>query len=439
MTLKPRNLFHRILAGPAFALAALIMLAAPASAAPPVTNGLKLSLDASALTGLSNGDTVTTWTDTSGLGNHAAASSTVNVATWQTNALNGKPVVRFKSNGNASFNFNRVSNIRTVFWVLKNTKPDFRFMLGDSDYADFDPGDAPSFPLWRVSTPDVIRKGTTKLMGNVVDGTTTALPSSSYSLLSLVTTGDVRANQLSLDRNNAGRSWAGDMAEVLIYDRALTTGEEAFVGSYLASKYGLTTAYPPFKLGVSFTAPANGEVILSGTSVIATADILDPGAFTPHTVTFHVTPTSPSGPKVSTTDTSAPYTADLGKLAAGTYEIYETIVNSATPAGMATSATRTFTVAPAVPTTTTLTAHRRHVTVLRWCQCTGFSRIRQYHHRRSNHQHHHAGRGNPCDHGGIQRLQYLQPQHHRRLDLASSREGTTDGDGAKQGPRLEYR
>ena len=53
-------------------------------------------------------------------------------------------------------------------------------------------------------------------MGNVVNGTTTALPSSSYSLVCLATTGNVRANQLSLDRNIAGRSWAVDMAEVLI-------------------------------------------------------------------------------------------------------------------------------------------------------------------------------------------------------------------------------
>ena len=39
------------------------MLAATANAAPPVTTGLKLHLDASQLTGLSDGATVTTWTD----------------------------------------------------------------------------------------------------------------------------------------------------------------------------------------------------------------------------------------------------------------------------------------------------------------------------------------------------------------------------------------
>jgi hypothetical protein len=34
------------------------------------------------------------------------------------------------------------------------------------------------------------------------------------------------------------------MAEVLIYNRALTTAEEEKVGRYLADKWRLTTAYP---------------------------------------------------------------------------------------------------------------------------------------------------------------------------------------------------
>ena len=44
----------------------------------------------------------------------------------------------------------------------------------------------------------------------------------------------------------------------------------------------------------------------------------------------------------------------LGALPAGTYEIYATVVNNDDPPGTATSATHTFTVAAAIPTTTTL-------------------------------------------------------------------------------------
>ena len=47
--------------------------------------------------------------------------------------------------------------------------------------------------------------------------------------------------------NNAcgnGAQFDGDIAELLIYNRALTTEEAAQVGGYLTNKYGLSTAYP---------------------------------------------------------------------------------------------------------------------------------------------------------------------------------------------------
>ena len=52
--------------------------------------------------------------------------------------------------------------------------------------------------------------------------------------------------------------------------------------------------------------------------------------------------------------TTSPYTLDLGPLSDGSYEIYATVADSANPPGTATSATHTFTVAAAIPTTTTL-------------------------------------------------------------------------------------
>jgi hypothetical protein len=152
-------------------------------------------------------------------------------------------VVRFNANGNDSFNFTEIATIQTVFWVVKNTNPGTHFLLGHNDSVvyDFHAGNP---NIWdALYSSASIRGGTTKLMGNIVDGTTTALPSSSYSLLSLVTTGNVRANRLSRDRNIGGRSWAGDIAEVLIYDRPLTAEEEKAVGNYLSVKYGLNTEY----------------------------------------------------------------------------------------------------------------------------------------------------------------------------------------------------
>ena len=108
-------------------------------------------------------------------------------------------------------------------------------------------------------------------------------------------------------------------------------------------------------LGVVLMSPAAAQGYLTGTSITATANVQEPGAFT-DTVTFHTTPIAPAGPTVDTvsTDTTSPFTVVLGTLPAGTYEIYATVANTDNPPGTATSATNTFTVAAAIPTTTTL-------------------------------------------------------------------------------------
>jgi hypothetical protein len=235
---------------------------------PAGVTGAALWLDASQLTGLADGATVATWADMSGNSRHAAA--TGSAATYQTNALNGQPVVRFNADGNASFNFREDAAIRTVFWVVKNTNPGPHFLLGHSGAWDFHAG---STTMWDAGDANVnIRNGTTKLMGTAVNGITTSLPSTSYSLLSLVTTGNVKANQLSADRTGVNpRSWAGDMAEVLIYDRPLSSAEELAVGAYLANKYALATEYTSAGItwGSAQTMSADTDVTRVGTLAYA--------------------------------------------------------------------------------------------------------------------------------------------------------------------------
>jgi len=210
--------------------------------APPSATSPVLWLDASKLTGLTDGQQVDSWRDVSGSGNHA--NRTDGSPVYKTGVINGQPVVRFAS---GSFIFSRINTIRTVFWVVNETigasQP--RFLLGDPGSYHFHRSDAgPNGPLWSQWTNGNIVAGTTKLMGNPINGATTWLPGGSFQLISVVTIGNVEASTLSNDRNIANRSWLGDVAEVLIYDKALSSAEEAQVGSYLATKYGLTTAYP---------------------------------------------------------------------------------------------------------------------------------------------------------------------------------------------------
>ena len=343
--------------------AAMFFGASPASAEPPVTAGLKLYLDASLLTDLSDGATVTTWTDMSGNGNNATAAGT---PIYKTGALNGEPVIRFNNPqwaNNASFTTANLSSqfptAATLFIVA--TIDDNSYTLVDTN-ANTDTDEWWSWHGDSKSAPAVFRSSRLDRYCDMPQGSNVFAISSSASAWEMsingtsqgVASGQYNAGGPMIIGNcSNGRSFNGDIAEILIYDSVLTPTEANQVGSYLAQKYALTTAYPPLPLAVKLTSPANALVIPSGTSVTASATVSDPGAFT-HTVTFHVTPTSPPGATftMDSTDTSSPYTADLGALANGTYNIYATVLNS--NAETATSATRTFTVASPVPTTITL-------------------------------------------------------------------------------------
>jgi hypothetical protein len=242
------------------------LLALDARAAGPLgINDCVLWLDAAQITGLSDGAQVSTWTDMSGAGNNATrdSGSTASYPQYKPNQLNGKPVVRFSTDGKSWFNFNNMTDIRTVFWVLKENTPEDAdrpgfhdpqsFLLGDDDKRDFHRNGPWDFDLWDSKEANAnILNGTTKLMGDVVNGARTPL-GAGYRLVSVVTDGNVEASSISEDRGlGRGRSWTGDIAEIIIYNRALTTIEENQVGYYLKQKYDITAANytpPPIMTG----------------------------------------------------------------------------------------------------------------------------------------------------------------------------------------------
>ena len=63
------------------------------------------------------------------------------------------------------------------------------------------------------------------------------------------------------DYGGAGFRWAGDVSEVLVYDRALTPEELNAAGGYLAAKYDLPTKYPapPPPAGAPAVAAGKGD------------------------------------------------------------------------------------------------------------------------------------------------------------------------------------
>jgi hypothetical protein len=165
--------------------------------------------------------------------------------------------------------------------------------------------------------------------------------------------GTTGPNNLQLNGWEGGNENSNcEISEVLVYHRVLNSNELEKVGGYLAGKYSLTTSYPT-NLTLTLTSPQNNQAYPSGTSISATATVFAGTA--PYNVKFF-TRSLPGGTfgQAGGDLTTSPYTLDLGALSAGSYEIYAEVTDSAGSPATDTSATHTFTVAPAAATTTTL-------------------------------------------------------------------------------------
>ena len=158
------------------------------------------------------------------------------------NVANGLPVMRFDGGDTVRFT-TRLTTIRTVFWVVStaevaggsNCEPQpaggrlraYRMARGLRGAGD---------DLGRRTRRPAVRDGLTSVNGVAVPGTTTPRPTS-LSVVSVVTTGNVSAQKFG--EANSSQPWLGDLAELIVYDRALTETERKQVEDYLNAKYRL--------------------------------------------------------------------------------------------------------------------------------------------------------------------------------------------------------
>jgi hypothetical protein len=193
---------------------------------------------------LTNGNVLTVWKDKSGHTNDAAALAPEYRPTLAPNRLGNHATVNFDGNDD-NIVFSRISDIRTVFWVIREEPPNANaenFLLGDPSTFHFHRGGALHF--WGGYTATAIRYGRNYLNGSPVDGSDTPVPSNQFCVISVVTTNDVQASTFSKDRGDSGRSWDGDLAELIIYSKPLSELEVNAVHRYIENKWHLQTPVP---------------------------------------------------------------------------------------------------------------------------------------------------------------------------------------------------
>ncbi len=176
--------------------------------------------------GSTDSATVQCWYDQSSNSNDAtqdtAGSQPTIVSSGALVTDNGKPA--FTSTGQTSLSFTQISDINSVFLVLRPTHFTHNylsFILGDSSNYDYHSGGSGKWMNAAYADP-VVRDGDNYLNGTSVNLTTLNRSAGQYVLSMIHTANTAVASRISADRNISGRSWVGNLQELIIYSDGKT-------------------------------------------------------------------------------------------------------------------------------------------------------------------------------------------------------------------------
>lgn len=211
---------------------------------------------------LANAAAVTSWADSSGNGNTLTQGTGAQQPTYRTNIVNGLPIVRFDGTNDMLANaapsgFGSQSGQTVFAVVLTNSVADSTFHSiavtrpQFNELRLFKEGGTSKY-LWQYLIPGgsttavfdagLAELGSFRLITGVFDDSSNALD---VYRSGVAGTGATDAAAFSSTVINIGARdasndfWNGDIAEVIIYSRALSSGERALVEAYLTSKFNL--------------------------------------------------------------------------------------------------------------------------------------------------------------------------------------------------------
>jgi hypothetical protein len=249
-------------------------MAAYAGADVPTT-GLQLHLDASSLAGYSNGQTVSTWTDTSGAGNNATSAG---APKYVANAINGLPVISIPGTsdrygnwingagwgvgaGNNFYAIPTITDVKTIAMVFKPTSNSYfsyaPIMAGPTsdDYGmhgDCHYGNA----YWDCGySIDSVLNSTLAVNGTVAAGGG-GYTGVDYDHFSVVTIQLASGTPFDLGflahtaRYNDYNEYGMQIAELLVYNQQLSAGQLAGLTQDLGAKYGIAVTPEPATLAL---------------------------------------------------------------------------------------------------------------------------------------------------------------------------------------------
>jgi hypothetical protein len=220
--------------------------------------GAALWLDASRLTGISNGDAVATWTDASGNGHTAIQGASTSRPVYVASAVNGQPAVQFDGVNdylqNTSFTTLSGQRGATAFVVFQADTPSANLVafcesgrnVNSQVYGNLAHAYATTGKWGRVAFTS--RNWT--IWNSVYDGTqgsnATRLKLYLDGVGQTLTYGATIPTVLSTGAGyDVGRPqgtnlayWDGRIAEVIVYARTLSPSERLAVEGYLKTKYG---------------------------------------------------------------------------------------------------------------------------------------------------------------------------------------------------------
>jgi hypothetical protein len=224
--------------------------------------GLLLWLKADAITGVTSGNSFATWTDSSGSGFSMVQNTGGSQPVWNANIVNSKPVVTFSGGTKYMSVANFVLGAFTKFFVYRATggmllehSPNGGTQAGSYHYTPqsdgFDArGTGGSRSGFNISQS--LTDNTWRVVTQVMDGTNAGhvayLNGVSQSRSASSATADPGTSLITDTlflgaRNGASLAFAGDVAEIAIYNAALSTSNRQQVETALGAKYNITITH----------------------------------------------------------------------------------------------------------------------------------------------------------------------------------------------------